>query len=175
MAACATRPSPGPDRSLGKPAATSAISHPAAPTSSLPAPAPAKNTPSELPSPNQANLTPPQPLTSPSARFAEKLGSTFQIVSIDSESLLVSKKNSTPARTSSLFEESILLGKIRSALTSTAPHSAPLAKSASLKNGLATVPISPSTPPGTAAVTIAKILALDGITAARVKFQPPAQ
>jgi hypothetical protein len=37
------------------------------------------------------------------------------------------------------------------------------------------VPISSSTPPGTAAVTIAKILALDGISAARVNFQPPAQ
>ncbi|MFM8365347.1 MAG: hypothetical protein ACKOAS_09380 [Verrucomicrobiota bacterium] len=83
------------------------------------------------------------------------------------DSLRVSKKNSPPAPTPSLFEESILLGKIRGVF---APAASRSARPASLKNGVASLTIAPSTPPGTAALAIAKILALDGVNEVRAVF-----
>jgi hypothetical protein len=154
-------------------AARQAVKPPTPPTpgqAAAVAPAPRIQPVSLTPAPSVRSLptTPsdippaPTPRSPHSAQVAEKLDSAFRVESIGPDFLLASKKTTTPARTPSLFEQSILLGKIRSALPRPAP--------ASLKNGVATVSIPSQTPPGTAAVAIAKILALDGVNSVRAEF-----
>jgi hypothetical protein len=169
---CASRQATAPPKPMDKPSTAIAF----LPTAPRPTPAPsAPPPPPRQTSPAPESLTPPRPRSGHSAEVAGKLDSAFVVESIGQDFLLVSKKTSAPARTPSLFEQSILLGKIRGTLTSASPRSAQLAQSASLKNGLATISIPSSTPAGTAAVAIAKILALDGVTSVRANFPPSAQ
>lgn len=171
LTGCAAGPPLPPARLPGKSAAVQPLPTIIALPSPRLAPAPPPANP--LP-PRPADSSPPTSRVTRSAQVAEKLDSAFLVESLAPDSLLVSKKT-TAARTPSLFEQSILLGKIRSTLTSANPRSAPLAASASLQKGIATFPIAPSTPPGAAAVAIAKILALDGVHSVRADFPPAAQ
>jgi hypothetical protein len=104
---------------------------------------------------------------STAAFVSEKLSTSFQVVLDSPDSLRVSKKNSPPAPAPSLFEESILLGKIRGVL---APAASRPSRPASFKNGVASVTIAPTTSPGTAALAIAKILSLDGVNEVHAVF-----
>ena len=173
VSGCATRKAATSAQAQVKPVAATAAAL-VVPTAS-PAPSLRKPPTLQSTSPAPESLTPPRPRSPHSAQVAGKLDSAFVVESPEPDSLLVSKKNSAAARTPSLFEQSILLGKIRGTLTSSSPRSAHLAQSASLKNGLATISIPSSTPAGTAAVAIAKILALDGVTTVRADFPPSAQ
>ena len=162
---CASRQAapPGPEIHPSAPIAP----HPVAPRHS---PAPTIPPRAAHPTPSPESLAPPRAGSPRSALVAGKLDSAFVVESRGRDFLLVSKKTSAPARTPSLFEQSILLGKIRGTLASASPRSPQLAQSASLKSGLATVSIPSATPPGTAALAIAKILALDGVDKVRAEF-----
>jgi hypothetical protein len=98
------------------------------------------------------------------AVVSEKLVASFEVVNDAPNSLRVSKKNSPPSPAPSLFEESILLGKIRGVLSPSA------SRPATFKNGVANVTIPSTAAPGTAALAIAKILALDGVNEVRADF-----
>lgn len=167
---CTTRQAIKPDLSTQIPAPVASISSgPLTPPAAI-SPTPRRET--KLPPPPAPSRPTP---SSRAAEVAEKLDSAFLVASTEPDLLIVSKKTAPPERNPSLFEQSILLGQIRGTLTSTAPRSAHLAASASLKRGVATVAIDPSTTPGTAAVAIAKILALDGVHSVRADFQSAAE
>ncbi len=125
--------------------------------------------PTAVPSPSP-NLRPSRPLPVPrsaAAAVSDKLNTSFDVVQDTPDSLRVSKKNSPPAPSPSLFEESILLGKIRGALSPAASRGS---RPATFSRGVASVSIPSATAPGTAALAIAKILALDGVNEVRAEF-----
>jgi len=121
----------------------------------------------EQPSPARSSAVPPKSRPSNLAVVSEKLSTSFDVVPESPDSLRVSKKNPAPVAAPSLFEESILLGKIRGVL---APASSRSSRPASFKNGVASFTIAPNTSPGAAALAIAKILALDGVNEVRAVF-----
>lgn len=105
----------------------------------------------------------PQPL---STQVGERLRSSFEVADIDGESIRV-RKSSAQATAPSLFEEAILLGKLRAFLKlSTASAN----QSVTFHNGTATVSLSPKINSGTASVLIAKMLSLDGVNEVRADF-----
>ena len=106
----------------------------------------------------------------PAAIVSEKLADSFEVLADSADSLRVSKKNSPPTQRPSLFEESILLGKIRGVLAPSASRSSRTAHAATFKNGIAAIAIPPSTQPGTAALAIAKILSLGGVNEVHASF-----
>jgi hypothetical protein len=104
-----------------------------------------------------------QPL---SAQVGERLRSSFEVADIDGESIRV-RKSSAQSAVPSLFEEAIILGKLRAFLKSS---SASENQSFSFHNGTATVSLSPKINSGTASVLIAKMLSLDGVNEVRAGF-----
>jgi len=104
------------------------------------------------------SVLPPQsqPL---SAQVGERLLSSFEVADIDGESIRVGKSTAKTAAPS-LFEEAIILGKLRAFLKSST-SSANL--TVTFHNGTATVSFSPKINSGTASVLIAKMLSLDGV------------
>lgn len=111
------------------------------------------------------SVLPPQsqPL---SAQVGERLRSSFEVADIDGESIRV-RKSSAQSAAPSLFEEAIILGKLRSFLKLAA---APANQTVTFHNGTATVSFSPKINSGTASVLIAKMLSLDGVNEVRAGF-----
>ena len=129
-----------------------------------PAPKP-KISPSQQERKQPDSVLPPQsqPL---SAQVGERLRSSFEVADIDGESIRV-RKSSAQSAVPSLFEEAIILGKLRAFLKSS---SASENQSVSFHNGTATVSLSPKINSGTASVLIAKMLSLDGVNEVRAGF-----
>jgi type IV secretory pathway VirB10-like protein len=98
----------------------------------------------------------PQPL---STQVGERLRSSFEVADIDGESIRV-RKSTAETAAPSLFEEAIILGKLRSFLKLAA---APANQTVTFHNGTAAVSFSPKINSGTASVLIAKMLSLDGV------------
>jgi hypothetical protein len=94
------------------------------------------------------------------------LRSSFEVADIDGKSIRV-RKSTAGTVAPSLFEEAIILGKLRAFLKSS-PSSAN--HSVSFHNGTATMSLSPKMNSGTASVLIAKMLSLDGVNEVRVGF-----
>jgi hypothetical protein len=94
------------------------------------------------------------------------LRSSFEVADIDGESIRV-RKSSAQAAVPSLFEEAIILGKLRAFLKSS---TASANQSVTFHNGTATVSLSPKINSGTASVLIAKMLSLDGVNEVRAGF-----
>jgi hypothetical protein len=111
------------------------------------------------------SVLPPQsqPL---SAQVGERLRSSFEVADIDGESIRV-RKSSAQSAVPSLFEEAIILGKLRVFLKSS---NSSAKQSVTFRNGTATVSLSPKINSGTASVLIAKMLSLDGVNEVRAGF-----
>ena len=105
----------------------------------------------------------PQPL---STQVGERLRSSFEVTDIDGKSIRVGKSTAKTAAPS-LFEEAIILGKLRAFLKSS---TASANQSVTFHNGTATVSFSPKINSGTASVLIAKMLSLDGVNEVRAGF-----
>jgi hypothetical protein len=105
----------------------------------------------------------PQPL---STQVGERLRSSFEVTDIDGKSIRVGKSTAKTAAPS-LFEEAIILGKLRAFLKSS---TASANQSVTFHNGTATVSFSPKINSGTASVLIAKMLSLDGVNEVRASF-----
>jgi hypothetical protein len=136
------------------------------PSTVAPAPKP-KVSPSrqDRKQPDSVPPTQSQPL---SLQVSERLRSyfEFEVTDIDGKSIRV-RKSSTETATPSLFEEAIILAKLRSFLKLAA---APANQSVTFHNGTATVSFSPKINSGTALVLIAKMLSLDGVNEVRAGF-----
>jgi hypothetical protein len=111
------------------------------------------------------SILPPRP-QAVSAQVGERLRSSFEVADIDGESIRV-RKSSAQAAVPSLFEEAIILGKLRAFLKSS---TASANQSVTFHNGTATVSLSPKINSGTASVLIAKMLSLDGVNEVRAGF-----
>ena len=111
------------------------------------------------------SVLPPRPQAI-SAQVGERLRSSFEVADIDGESIRV-RKSSAQAAAPSLFEEAIILGKLRAFLKSSTSSAN---QSVTFHNGTATVSLSPKINSGTASVLIAKMLSLDGVTEVRAGF-----
>jgi len=96
-----------------------------------------------------------------------RLRSSFDVEIEGADTLLVGKASAS-SKMPSLFEEAIILGKLRAFLkssTATAPNT-----SVSFHDGQATVTLPSTINSGTASVLIAKMLSLDGVNVARAVF-----
>jgi hypothetical protein len=113
--------------------------------------------------PDSVPPTQSQPL---SLQVSERLRSSFEVTDIDGKSIRVGKSTAETAAPS-LFEEAIILGKLRSFLKLAA---APANQTVTFHNGTATVSFSPKINSGTASVLIAKMLSLDGVNEVRAGF-----
>ena len=114
--------------------------------------------------------TPPPPSTAPPARadstavqVAQQLGSSFEVSFSGEDRLGVRKPNRRPGPAASLFEEAILLGKVRGALKTPGTR-------ATIKGGVALLSFPAATNPGSASVVIAKTLALEGVEEVQAAF-----
>ncbi len=96
-----------------------------------------------------------------------RLRSSFDI-KIEGTDILWVRKPSASSAMTSLFEEAIILGKLR-AFVKSATASAPNA-SVAFHNGQATVTLPSTLNSGTASVLIAKMLSLDGVNVVRAAF-----
>jgi len=94
------------------------------------------------------------------------LRSSFEVADIGDESIRV-RKSSAQAAPPSLFEEAIILGKLRAFLKSS---NASGNQSVTFQNGTAVVSFSPRIKSGAASVLIAKMLSLDGVNEVRAGF-----
>ena len=101
-----------------------------------------------------------------STQVGERLRSSFEVTEVDGENIRV-RKSSAQAAVPSLFEEAIILGKLRAFLKSS---TASANQSVTFHNGTATVSLSPKINSGTASVLIAKMLSLDGVNEVRAGF-----
>ena len=113
--------------------------------------------------PDSVPPTQSQPL---SLQVSERLRSSFEVTDIDGKSIRVGKSTAETSAPS-LFEEAIILGKLRSFLKLAA---APANHTVTFHNGTATVSFSPKINSGTASVLIAKMLSLDGVNGVRADF-----
>ncbi len=111
------------------------------------------------------SVLPPRP-QAVSTQVGERLRSSFEVADIDGESIRV-RKSSAQAAAPSLFEEAIILGKLRAFLKSSTSSAN---QSVTFHNGTATVSLSPKINSGTASVLIAKMLSLDGVNEVRAGF-----
>ena len=108
-------------------------------------------------------------LLDPEALLQEQVGNrlrtTFEVTSEGSDVLFI-QKSTKPALPMSLFEESIILGKVRACLQEASLHTP-----SSFHNGTASIAFPSSVKSGTASVLIAKLLGLDGVERIRSKFE----
>jgi hypothetical protein len=98
-------------------------------------------------------------------QVGNRLRTTFEVTREGSDVLFI-QKSTKPALPVSLFEESIILGKVRACL-----HEASLHTPSSFHNGTASIAFPSSVKSGTASVLIAKILGLDGVESVRSTFE----
>jgi len=121
-------------------------------------PAPTEKTHPALPSPRSQTLA---------EQVSIRLGSSFAVKPEGSDALWIEKATAGVAAPS-LFEEAIILGKLRAILNSSAPAGANA--SVSFQAGKAAVSLPQSINSGTASVLIAKMLSLDGVNELRADF-----
>ena len=125
--------------------------------------------PSTPPAPTEKNrpaLPPPRSQTL-AEQVSRQLESSFAVKPEGSDALRV-EKATAGASAPSLFEEAIILGKLRAILNSSAPAGANA--SVSFQAGKAAVSLPQSINSGTASVLIAKMLSLDGVNELRADF-----
>jgi hypothetical protein len=113
--------------------------------------------------PDSVPPTQSQPL---SLQVSERLRSSFEVTDIVGKSIRV-RKSTAETTAPSLFEEAIILGKLRSFLKLAA---APANQTVTFHNGTANVGFPPKINSGTASVLIAKMLSLDGVNEVRAGF-----
>ncbi len=97
-------------------------------------------------------------------QVGNRLQSTFEVTREGSDVLFI-QKSTNPALPVSLFEESIILGKVRACLQGASIHTP-----SSFHNGTASIAFPSNVKSGTASVLIAKILGLDGVERVRSNF-----
>lgn len=102
-----------------------------------------------------------------SDQIGAKLQASFEVVSLHKDTLQVSK-SSAQKSSASLFEEAIIVGKLRSFLKSSA--TAKTHQSVGFHAGVATVNFLETVNPGSVSVLIAKMLSLDGVNEVRAVF-----
>jgi len=122
------------------------------------APAPAEKNRPALPQPHPQTLA---------EQVAMRLGSSFAVKPEGFDTLRI-EKAPAGAAAPSLFEEAIILGKLRAILNSSAPAGSNA--TVSFQAGKAVVSLPHSINSGTASVLIAKMLALDGVNELRADF-----
>ena len=98
-------------------------------------------------------------------QVGNRLQSTFEVTREGSDVLFI-QKSAKPALPVSLFEESIILGKVRACLQEASLHTP-----SSFHNGTASIAFPSNVKSGTASVLIAKILGLDGVERVRASFE----
>jgi hypothetical protein len=98
-------------------------------------------------------------------QVGNRLQTTFEVTREGSNVLFIQKSKKT-ALPVSLFEESIILGKVRACLQEASIHTP-----SSFHNGTASIAFPSSVKSGTASVLIAKILGLDGVESVRSTFE----
>lgn len=105
--------------------------------------------------------------------LASSFGSDYDLTTRGPNSIRIAKRTKSPQPARSLFEESILLGKIRATLKSgTAASNAPAPKS-TFKDGTATISFPAGFQPDSAAPVIAKCLSIEGVETVQVVFPNP--
>jgi len=122
---------------------------------------------STQPSKTQSDSTRPSKVDSIAEQVGARLRSSLD-VKIEGPDTLWVRKPSASSAMPSLFEEAIILGKLRAFLksaTAAAPN-----RSVSFHNGQATVPLPLTISSGTASVLIARMLSLDGVSVVRAVF-----
>ena len=139
------------------------------PAAIVKAPAPPSKTtphvPKSSPSPSPVFVPHPTPNTADiTTAVAQNLGPGFSVLSISPTSLRVAEIPISTRPAPSLFEESILLGKIRAALKTSADSKA------SFKNGAAGISLPGDIAPATASALIKKLFSIDGVTEVRANF-----
>lgn len=132
-------------------------------------PVPASKTtpivPKSSPAPSLVPVSQPPPITADiTTAVARNLGPGFSILSRTPTALRVARIPLSTRPAPSLFEESILLGKIRAALKTSA------ASKASFKNGAARISLPDDTEPATAAAILEKLFSIDGVNEVRANF-----
>lgn len=142
---------------------------PTEPSAIVRTPAPPSKTslriPKTSPSTSPALLPPTTPTTADiTTAVAQNLGPGFSVLSISPTSLRVAEIPLSTRRAPSLFEESILLGKIRATLKTSA------ASKASFKNGTAVISLPGNIAPATASGIIEKLFSIDGVNEVRANF-----
>lgn len=158
LSACQTKKQPQAPTGV----AVTGVATPGSQTSSA---APRIPKPTAPPARQEQSVLPPQSLPL-SAQVAERLRSSFEVADLEGENIRA-RKSSAQASAPSLFEEAIILGKLRAFLkTSTASAN----QSVTFHNGTATLSLSPGINSGTASVLIAKMLSLDGVNEVRASF-----
>lgn len=121
--------------------------------------------PKPSPSPGPALVPQPTPITADiTTAVAQNLGPGFSILSITPTSLRLAEIPLSTRPAPSLFEESILLGKIRAALK-TSP-----ASQISFKNGAASISLPGDIAPASGAAIIEKLFSIDGVNEVRANF-----
>ncbi|MEI8293942.1 MAG: hypothetical protein WCG66_08115 [bacterium] len=132
---------------------------------SRPAPKPRPVKPSIRVETPQATL--PQPVLSIAEQVGTRLGSSF-VVTNNRANALSAQKSRGRSEGPALFEEAILLGKLRAVLKSSPAVGAN--GSVAFQSGEATVHFPASINSGTAAILISKMLALDGVNGVQAVF-----
>jgi hypothetical protein len=102
-----------------------------------------------------------------SDQIGARLQASFEVKTLNKDTLQVSK-SSAQKSSASLFEEAIIVGKLRSFLKSAAP--ANTQQSVTFHAGVATVNFLEAVNPGSVSVLIAKMLSLDGVNEVRAIF-----
>ena len=121
--------------------------------------------PKSSPAPSSELAHPPTPTTADiTTAVAQNLGPGFSVLSISPTSLRVAEIPLSTRPAPSLFEESILLGKIRAALK-TSP-----ASQISFKNGAASISLPGDIAPASGAAIIEKLFSIDGVNEVRANF-----
>lgn len=102
-----------------------------------------------------------------SDQIGARLHASFEVKTLDKDTLQVSKSSARKS-SASLFEEAIIVGKLRSFLKSSA--TANTQQSVTFHAGVATVNFLEAVNPGSVSVLIAKMLSLDGVNEVRAIF-----
>ncbi len=102
-----------------------------------------------------------------SDQIGARLQASFDVKILDKDTLQVSK-SSAQKSSASLFEEAIIVGKLRSFLKSAV--TANTQQSVTFHAGVATVNFLEAVNPGSVSVLIAKMLSLDGVNEVRAIF-----
>jgi hypothetical protein len=120
-----------------------------------------------MPAEKPRTALPPPRTQTLAEQVAMRLGSSFAVKPEGSDALRI-EKAPVGAAAPSLFEEAIILGKLRAILKSSAPAGSN--SSVSFQAGMAAVSLPQSINSGTASVLIAKMLSLDGVNELRADF-----
>jgi hypothetical protein len=133
--------------------------------------------PSPVPlAPNPASPVKPADVSQlpPAASVAEKLKSTFSVNMPDARSLDVRRANRSPEFKPSLFEQSIILTKVRSFLNAAIIGYPRMSADATLRNAIARIVFRGDVAPDAAAQAISGILSIGGVDQVSATFPDPA-